>query len=293
MMSLEDTMAIQISEDLRIRFKNNSINIANQLQINQQIKIKIITILREKDEIKHFVNANEKSRQYIFIDYVISQRPLKVLLILKYYPKYVNSRDEDNTTALMEASFHGNMNMVNLLLEHGANPDLENNNGDTAITDAALGNPFGRGHIHVIRLLLEKGANIDYQNYKGETALIITSSDGNRDVVRLLIEHGANLNLQKKNTKETALIEASYEDYPHIVSMLIRAGANLNMEEKTHKTALMAASRRGHIEIVRMLLEAGADFNKRRALVISPLFFAEKHGHTEVVQLLRQYGATE
>jgi len=55
---------------------------------------------------------------------------------------------------------------VKLLLEKGANIEAKDNDGDTALINAAI-----KGETEMVKLLLEKGANIEAKDNKGETAL--------------------------------------------------------------------------------------------------------------------------
>ena len=56
--------------------------------------------------------------------------------------------------------------MVELLLQRGADANLQDSNGVTALMDAA-----NSGHERVVELLLQRGAEINLLNSKGGTAL--------------------------------------------------------------------------------------------------------------------------
>ena len=76
--------------------------------------------------------------------------------------------------------------MVKLLIEAGANLDIQDNGGNTALIGASYNN-----RPEVVKLLIESGANIDVQNNSGCTALILASYRNHIEVVKLLIEHFA------------------------------------------------------------------------------------------------------
>ena len=59
-----------------------------------------------------------------------------------------------------------------MLLQRGAEIDLQNSNGDTALMDAA-----GQGHERVVELLLQRGAEINLQDSDGDTALMDAAYD--------------------------------------------------------------------------------------------------------------------
>lgn len=66
----------------------------------------------------------------------------------------INGRNEHGMTALMRAARHGRLQMVRVLLENGADPNLPRNDNFTALSLAAF---FGHGEI--VDLLMRHGAN--------------------------------------------------------------------------------------------------------------------------------------
>ena len=60
------------------------------------------------------------------------------------------------------------------------------------------------GHTEVVELLADNGAELDLKNDDGATALIFASRHGNAEIVKLLLEKGANPEL-KDNEGKTAL----------------------------------------------------------------------------------------
>jgi len=82
--------------------------------------------------------------------------------------------------ALHPAAERGDVLMVRLLLEHGAQPDSRCCDSDTALGYAAA-----EGHVEVVRLLLEAGADPDVRSYRG-TPLELAQRAGHREVVTLI-----------------------------------------------------------------------------------------------------------
>ena len=64
------------------------------------------------------------------------------------------------------------------------------------------------GHVEVVRLLLEAGADKNLGNIIGSTALVLAAQPGREEVLRLLLEAGADTNLAD-NGDSTALMLAS------------------------------------------------------------------------------------
>ena len=83
----------------------------------------------------------------------------------------VNGRGGNrNYTALMLASKYGELKIVKLLLEKGADINAKDNRGYTPLSEASI-----YGQLEVAKLLLEKGANVNAKDNDGVTCLLYTS----------------------------------------------------------------------------------------------------------------------
>ena len=79
---------------------------------------------------------------------------------------------------LLRASDEGQVEIVCLLLEAGANKDVADNSGRTALTRAAT-----EGRAQIVRVLLEVGANKDLADYHRRTSLMRACGQGHVEVV--------------------------------------------------------------------------------------------------------------
>ncbi|MGZ7073671.1 MAG: ankyrin repeat domain-containing protein, partial [Candidatus Angelobacter sp.] len=162
-------------------------------------------------------------------------------------------------TALSSASSSGRLDIVQLLLAKGANPNPRGEHVDTPLSAAARA-----GRVEVARVLLEKGADPNQEGFSG-TALRDAAERGQLEVLKLLLEKGADPNLRSAELwwTATALLAASHEGHVEVVKALVAKGANLELGDRGGRTALMVASNGGHVEIVRILLESGANVKAR------------------------------
>lgn len=142
------------------------------------------------------------------------------------------------------ATVNGHEEMVQLLLEHGANPDsvvqiLESGGSSrTVLYDAARLN-----HEGIVRLLLSSGASPNLGG-RGFSPLIQASLCSTRDsvaVARLLLESGADVEVMSYND-ETPLMCAARSGSVALVKLLLTHGANRKTENRKGETAMCCAS---------------------------------------------------
>ena len=99
-------------------------------------------------------------------------------------------------TALMTAAMLGHKEVFDLLIEKGANMDLQCDDGNTALI-YSLHNvyPGSKKTDSYFMTLLEHGADVGAKNSKGKTIIQnIYGRDGCEKYYHALVDHGANIN---------------------------------------------------------------------------------------------------
>ena len=100
----------------------------------------------------------------------------------------VNSCGDLGITPLITASWEAHpqtLHVVRVLLENGANPNVWDKNGRTALYAAS-----SHGSLEVVRLLLKYGAEVGPENDKGRIPIQIASENGHHEVMKMLLDHG-------------------------------------------------------------------------------------------------------
>lgn len=197
----------------------------------------------------------------------------------------VNSRDEDGLTPLMMAAVANDSVLVELLLRHKANPNLQNNVGMTALMGAA----FNSSEI-VMPLLLGGGANPNLQDSKGRTALIVAAKQGVNNPVTMLLQAGANKEL-KDEKGNTALMVACGERHLNVMTELLESGADPNTRDLQGRTPLMLLSLLGEDEMIRLLLRHKPDISAVDFSMKTALSYAKEYRRKLVIQVLEKAGA--
>jgi ankyrin repeat protein len=148
-----------------------------------------------------------------------------------------------------------------------------------------------RGFAETVHFLVDEGADVDVKDDDGQTALHFAASKGNEATVKLLLDKGANPD-SRTMSSWTPLFYAAVEGQEAIVKLLLeQERVVLNSSTPEGWTPLSMASLKGHETIVRLLLEKGADFDSRDRFGLTPLFRAVEGGHEAVAKLLLDKGA--
>jgi len=222
-----------------------------------------------------------------------------------------------------------NIEIVNLLIEHGTNVNYENDEGETPLIAARR----NKNH-SLIKLLIEKGADINYENKKGLTALMSACGENDIESVKILLTMGVDVNYISKNGN-TALLSACdmdiYSGYVNdkelcvdLIKLLVICGANIN--HKNHggrsvfysiferhdydlieslidfcddiecvdihgNTILIWCCYRGNIVSVDYLVKRGANVNVVNSEECTPLIYACTSGDIGMVRYLLKSGA--
>lgn len=111
----------------------------------------------------------------------------------------VNWKDSTGSTPLMKACSSGRLDIVRRLVEAGADVDVRNNDGNTALCWACWCSPNGsreeEDYINVVRYLIcECRANVNLASDSKKTALMRSCQLRSLEMIRLLVENGANVN---------------------------------------------------------------------------------------------------
>jgi len=158
---------------------------------------------------------------------------------------------------LVLAAIDGSENEVRQLLANGADVNsratfsVGNTYRITPLINAVVG-----GNLGVVKLLAEYGADLDLQDSNGMTALIHAILQKNTDIVKYLVESGAGLDIQD-NAKLTALFYAVLDEKPNftIVKYLVDGGADVNVRDDKDNTVVVYAFGFGIMDIYNYLIK--------------------------------------
>jgi ankyrin repeat protein len=295
-------------------------------KIKDEQKSTTVTVARLWEELKRIIDPpkagaglmssrtkDEQQKALIisaFIDVPIKQ--MRELLALGVDP----NGQHDGETALTVAAKWGDFRKVIALIKAGAEVNLTDGHGQTALDRAVYSDS-----IPTVKALIAAGADVTTERRHpllygatrwGRTEFVefllkagvnprrhirkilrLASENGDAAMVRALLT--ANQRKVDKRALVQPLISASARGDLEMVHLLLKAGADPTIEPRNNSTALMGASEGGYKDIVQVLLENGAPVDTQSALVetrgYTALMIAAEKGHPDIVRLLLDYGA--
>lgn len=222
----------------------------------------------------------------------------KTLLELGANVNFFNRRSE---TPLMNASKRLDIQMVQLLLEQGADITAKDKDKATAL-GYAVGSSINKSEAQTERLrlfsiLLEEGDNVDTRNvFWQETPLTAVAGQGDTKAFELFLKAGADVNATSRYGK-TPLIAAAESGNIEIVKKLLERGAKLEAEMNRPSgfdvpgTALIRAIAEHKYNVALELIKAGANVNFENSAGRTPLMLAAINGNIELTAALIKAGA--
>ena len=218
-------------------------------------------------------------------------------------------------TPLELACVSGKVEMVSWLIKNGANPD-----GAPRIHNG-LWTALGDQNEALLRVLLEGGANVNIERGKGDTPFRVVCTRGLPYFAKILIEAGANYNFKEKSLGKTSLRAAAHfgrtemvqllldlgldpdvrDDWgwtplhvainPETAKALIDGGADIHAKAKDGNKAIHSLVGENMIESVEYLLSLGVDVDTLGKNNMTALHQASIFNHKDAASLLINNGA--
>ena len=188
-------------------------------------------------------------------------------------------------TALMGVSRRGNEPIVDILLQHKANPNVaDTKDGNTPLRLAAE-----KGYVSIVVKLLQSGANPDTVDKLGNPAVVLAALWGQAEVVRALHAGGADINFVGSGGM-TALMWAVYWNEKETVQTLLELGADTSIVADNGNTVLTWAALRGDVALMQLLLPYYDTASVAgQAELYRALIYAMQRGDREMAGILLPY----
>ena len=173
----------------------------------------------------------------------------------------------------------GDFTKVRAWLDEGLDPEFQSKPLGSGLMIAAW-----HGNVDMMALFVERGANPRRANANGEQPLQLAAWNGHVDAVKWLLDHGAVLNRDGKQWG--ALHYAVFNGHQALVKYLIERGAEVNAPSPNGSTPLMLAAREGREDLTKVLLESGADRRSQNDWGDTALIMAMRYDHYQLGKMI-------
>ncbi len=198
----------------------------------------------------------------------------------------VNLLTDNKWSALMEAVSKKDKNIIQLLLENGADINIITTHGDTGLMYLARDE---NDTSELIRLFIKSGADINKQNEFGHTPLFFAAEHGHKNNIQTLLELGANPKITE-NDGSTALMKAIFAERPTEIIRILTKYIDMNQVNRQGATALCVATANQQYETIKILVDNGADLNQY-CDTVTPLILATNLDNLHIIKYLVEHGA--
>ena len=155
----------------------------------------------------------------------------KLIAALKFTENRINwYKDDNGWNALHNAAYSGRFDCIGILINSGIDVNSKvDYDDDTALSFAAA-----FGYTEIVELLLNRGADINIRNSANRTALTYAVRNKHIECVTLLLNIGADINI-RDNYDQTALHAAARNGHIECVALLFKYGAVINDDIDSYK----------------------------------------------------------
>ena len=157
-------------------------------------------------------------------------------------------RDYSDRTHLIIAAERGHAEMVEWLLDKGADPEAQDDGRGGALHRACQ-----HGHTAVVSLLVDRGFDTNRRAHSGWVPLMIAALRGNVAVVEILLSRKEIQIDRQDDDGWTALWYASRYNHPEVIGLLLPAGEDPRIATNHGRTALDTARAGGYEECIQLL----------------------------------------
>ncbi|KAK6169523.1 hypothetical protein SNE40_020563 [Patella caerulea] len=217
-------------------------------------------------EARNTIYQQTKERQYSALHYCVDNRATwevyDCVRLLVESGADVNLQDINGKTPIQLAAERGMVTTVIYLAERGANLDLENKQGNLlhSLADSKIRSD---SYDECVQLLVTKGMDINKLNQLNETPLYLAIRKRNEEMVKALIKSHCGVNIKVGNNMASVLMTSIRSYQTTIAEILIETGCDVNIPDKNGVTPLMECIKADNLVLLKQLIDRGASVNAK------------------------------
>jgi ankyrin repeat protein len=204
----------------------------------------------------------------------------------------INARRADGSTPLISALYCSHPKCSKLLIEKGSDINAKDNVDWTPLLNAIDSNLT-----EVALILIEKGADINAQSKDGKTPLLIARQKKNKEIISRLLENEAEeppkpeLEPHEQESLNNRLYQTVSNGPLEVAKSLLEEGANPNAKYESGTTLLLRSIEHRQLDIAKLLIEKGADVNVEFSDAVTPLMIFLNQNRPDLAKVAVDHGA--
>ncbi len=264
-------------------------------QSHHQDKSTVMLLLEQENIDVNITDVNGQSPLWT----ASKQGNIDACKCLMLYGADPDMKDKHGQSSVWAAAFYGQLAILKIFMNPYSSPvnfEAADDKGKSPLFVAA-----SQGHTDIVEFLLQVGANGRTQDANGHSPLQVSGVKGKFDTFMVLLNLETDINNTSvfaycRNfglDRLTMLHHAIEKDDLPLLKSALDAGANINLKDRQGYTALHRAIQVGHIQAVDVLLDGRCDANIANKEGWTPLFTAI-FGNSTVINIdkLLKHGAS-
>ncbi|XP_039746388.1 ankyrin repeat, SAM and basic leucine zipper domain-containing protein 1 [Pararge aegeria] len=166
----------------------------------------------------------------------------------------VNTKLESGWTPLSHACFHAQENIVQFLLDKGADPNIHADSATPLMLACSNSSADEIVTYNIVSNLIKKGSLLNIGDKYGVTPLMRAAISGRVSVVELILEKDINIEMRDRQGW-TAVFWTIYHNQPQCLEILLKKGARWNIVDKSQRSPIQIAMSHDYEEINYILKE--------------------------------------
>ncbi|XP_046550759.1 death-associated protein kinase 1-like [Haliotis rubra] len=174
------------------------------------------------------------------------------MYIVSLHSVDIDSEGFENKTPVMLAGPNGHKDVVEFLVNHGAELSLRDSDTNNILHLTSYG-----GSVDVMKYVLsQKVVDVNGRGWKRRTPVMIAGMKGRKRLVELFVKHGAKLSLADREGNNILMLATAYVE---VVKYILSLGVvNIDAKNRKGESAAMKARAWGHRDVLDLLVSHGA-----------------------------------
>ncbi|XP_065835605.1 putative ankyrin repeat protein RF_0381 isoform X2 [Oscarella lobularis] len=223
----------------------------------------------------------EKADGYTSLHWAVSKEGNQIVNFLIEKGANLEAKTKTGSTPIMIAVYNGNVDLLDLLISKRCDVRAKDECGHGLLVVAVWGE-----RVDMFKTILRMGFDVNEKCSNGRTCLHFAASDNSASIAALLLEQGADMEPRNKWGR-TPFLTAVIRGSNNVANLLSAKGCNIHAKDEDGHGAFVLACRKHQYDTVKLLLSKFNYLNEEGA---SMLHWAAHNDYQRMAALLISHG---